>query len=86
MLHCDARMVLNINTVRFNSSLLDAEFTDCEFYSLNRVEKSQFGGQQWKPSSIVNSHQLVMYGATGLSCGRSCPTENDLTGTCPIKM
>lgn len=92
MVHCDGRILQNINAVLSNSSLVDAECTECDFFLteiytlLNRVARSQFGGQQWKPSNIVNSHQLVMCGATGLSCGRSCPTGNDLTGTCRIKM
>lgn len=51
-----------------------------------RVGRSLSDGLHLKLSSTGSSLLLAMCGATGSSCGKSCPTERGLTGTWPIKM
>ena len=53
---------------------------------VRRVGRSRSDGLHLKPSSTGSSPPPVMCGATGSSCGKSCPTERGLTGTWPIKM
>lgn len=50
-----------------------------------RVGRFLSDGLHPKLSSTGSSPLLVMCGATGSSCGRSCLTERDLTGTWLIK-
>lgn len=53
---------------------------------VHREGRSLSDGLRPKRSSTGSSPPLVMCGATGSSCGKSCPTERGLTGTWPIKM
>lgn len=53
---------------------------------VHREGRSLSDGLPPKLSSTGSSPLLVMCGATGSSCGKSCPTERGLTGTWLIKM
>lgn len=53
---------------------------------VRREGRSLSDGLPQKLSSTGSSPLLVMCGATGSSCGKSCPTERGLTGTWLIKM
>lgn len=69
-------------TVRFRSCVFCWGCALC----VHREGRSLSDGLHPKLSSTESSPLLVMCGAMGLSCGKSCPTERGLTGTWLIKM
>lgn len=63
-----------------------ASLTEVAALCVRREGRFLSDGLHPKRSSTGSSPLLVMCGATGSSCGKSCPTERGLTGTWPIKM
>ena len=61
-------------------------FTEVVALCVRREGRFLSDGLHQKLSSTGSSPLLVMCGATGSSCGKSCPMERGHTGTWPIKM